>query len=343
MMSTTLETPALTPTALIELGTAFRSAKVLLGAVELGLFTVLADRPLTEPEIRDRLGLHPRGSRDFLHALVRLGLLESDGERYGNGDAADRHLVRGRPGYVGGFLQRADRVLYPAWGNFIVSLRTGESQIEGRGDDNMFARLYRRPDQITDFLAMMDALTGTVGPELSRRFDWSRYGSVLDVGGGRGNLAAVLVRDHPHLRACVFDLPPVEPVFSAHMADLGTEGRVHFRGGDFFADPLPPADVLILGHVLEDWTPERRRLLVRKAFEAVDPGGALLIYDPMLDGLRSPLPNLLTSLTMLVVTHGGSEYSIDDCRGWLREAGFAEPSVATLETNDTLVVAHKNA
>jgi hypothetical protein len=165
MRTTTVETSAHTPAALIELGTAFRGAKVLLSAVELGLFTLLAEGPLTEPEIRDRLGLHPRGSREFLHALVKLGLLEAEGDdHYHNGDAADHHLVRGRPAYVGGFLQRADRVLYPAWGNFTASLRSGESQIEGRGDDNMFARLYRRPDQIADFLAMMTPSPGLSAP-----------------------------------------------------------------------------------------------------------------------------------------------------------------------------------
>lgn len=332
-----------TPQAIVQLGMAFCSAKVLLGAVELGLFTVLVEGAATEAELQERLGLHPRGSREFLNALVRLGLLRREDDRYANSPTADRYLVRGTPTYIGSFLQRADRVLYPAWGNFTDSLRTGESQIEGSGKDNMFTHLYQEQEQMRDFIAMMDALSGTLGPELAEIMDWSPYGSVVDVGGARGNLAALLVKAHPHLEAAVFDLPPVEAAFHEYMRELGLSDRVRFHGGDFFADPLPETDVLILGHVLEDWSPDRRRQLVRKAYDAIRPGGKLLVYDPMLDDERSPLVNLLTSLTMLVVTHGGSEYSIEECEGWMREAGFAGTEIHNLDSDDILIIAHKPA
>lgn len=331
------------PASILRLGMAFCSAKVLLGAVELGVFSELRDAPATEEELRVRLDLHPRGSREFLNALVRLGLLRVEHGRYANTPAADRYLVQGAPTYLGNFLQRADRVLYPAWGNFTDSLRTGESQIEGHGDDNMFKALYQHPDRMRDFIGMMDALTGALGPELAGVVDWRRFETVLDVGGARGNLAAVLAKAHPHLRPAVFDLPPVEPAFDEHMREIGLEDRITFHGGDFFEDPLPAADAIILGHVLEDWSPERRQRLVSRTYEALKPGGALLVYDPMLDDERSPLVNLLTSLTMLVVTHGGSEYSVDDCRHWMNHAGFESIDVHWLESNDVLVVGHKGA
>ncbi|WP_306212624.1 methyltransferase [Actinoplanes sp. RD1] len=327
---------------IIQLGMDFGSAKVLLTANELHLFTVLDEHgPATEPQVRELLGLHPRGSREFLNALVKLGLLHRDEGRYRNTPAADTYLVKGRPAYVGRFLDRSSSVLYGAWGGFTESLRTGESQIEGHGNDNMFKHLYRNEEQMRDFVAMMDALNSAVGPVLAEAFDWSDRTTVVDIGGARGNLAAGLVKAHPHLRATVFDLPPVEAAFRDHIGELGLTDRITFQGGDFFADPLPTADVVIFGHVLEDWSAERRQQLISKAYEALRPGGVVLVYDPMLDDELSPLNNLLTSLTMLVVTHGGSEYTVDACRGWMRTAGFARSEAKVLETNDILVAGHK--
>lgn len=327
---------------IIGLGMAFGSAKILLTATELELFTKLEESgPATEEEVRERLGLHPRGSREFLNALVRLGLLSRENGKYGNTESASTHLVKGRRQYVGRFLDRSNSVLYKAWDGFTDSLKTGESQIEGHGDDNMFKHLYKSEEQMRDFVAMMDALNWAVGPELAKEFDWSGVKTVTDIGGARGNLLATLVDAHPHLNGTVFDLPTVRPAYEDHIGGLGLKDKIGFHGGDFFADAAPAADVVIIGHVLEDWSPERRQQLVKTAYDALKPGGFLLVYDPMLDDELSPLNNLLTSLTMLVVTHGGSEYSVEACQGWIREAGFAESSAKLLATNDILVVAKK--
>ncbi|HEX6872577.1 MAG TPA: methyltransferase [Micromonosporaceae bacterium] len=327
---------------IIELSMAFCASKVLHGAVEVGLFAELAKGPATGDELRERLGLAQRATADFLQALVRMNLIERTGGGYANTPLAARYLVPGEPHYLGHFLDRTDRVLYPAWGSFQAALRTGEAQLEEpRNPGNMFVNLYRDPDAMRHFLAMMDALTGVLGPQLAEAFEWSRYGSVVDVGGARGNLIGHLVRAHPHLTATVFDLPPVAPAFAERMEVLGLTGRVDFVGGDFFTDPLPEADVIVLGHVLEDWSTEQKQLLIKQAFQAIRPGGALLVYDPMLDEELSSLVNTLTSLTMLVVTRGGAEYTSDECRQWMVEAGFTDPSARPLGSSDILVVGRK--
>jgi O-methyltransferase domain/Dimerisation domain len=312
-------------TRVMEIGMAFCGAKTLFAAVELGVFAALQDGPLTAVQLDERLGLPGRGTRDFLHALVGLDVLAQQDGRFALTALAERHLVPDAPGYLGGFLARADRVLYQAWGGLASALRTGEPHVGvQRPGGSVFESLYRSPEAMRDFLAMMDAINGPLGPELARVFPWSRYRSVVDVGGARGNVAAQLVRAHPHLDACVFDLPEVEPAFHERMAELGAAGRIRFVGGDFFIDPLPEADVLILGHVLEDWPDEQRQLIVKSAHDAVRPGGVLLVYDPMLDGDAGGLVPIFTSLTMLLMTAGGSEYTSDECRGWLRTAGFGD-------------------
>jgi hypothetical protein len=325
------------PAAIIRLGTAFCQAKTVLSAVELGLFTALHDGPATAGQLCDRLDLHPRGTTEFLGLLVALGLLERADGRYRNSAGADRHLVSGEPFYVGGFLERASQNLYPAWGHLTEALRTGRPQAE-----TDFTHMIRDPSKLRRFLGMMDALTGLLAPELVQAFDWSMHASVADIGGARGNLVAHLVKAHPHLEAHVFDLPHLEPFFHEHMTALGLAEKVQFWPGDFFAaDPLPQADVLILGHVLHDWAPQERQVLADKAFQTIQPGGALLVYDRMLDEELTDPENLVISLDMLLTTRGGSEYTAHECRGYLETAGFAATSAQPLGDHDILVIGRK--
>ncbi|MGW0520092.1 methyltransferase [Crossiella sp. NPDC003009] len=327
---------------IIHLGTAFCDAKAVLAGTELGLFTVLAEGPATDEQVRTRLGLHGRGVRDWLNVLVSLGLLNRAGAGYGNSPAAEQYLVRGKPTYVGGFLERANHKLYPAWGRFTEALRSGQPQVAGRNGD-IFGHMSKQPAELGKFLAMMDAVNGLVGPCLAEAFDWSGARSVVDVGGARGNLLATVLKSHAHLSGTVFDLPQVQPAFDEHMSLLGMDDRISFHAGDFFTDELPPADVLIFGHVLHDWSPQQRQLLLEKAFRAMRPGGAVLIYDAMLDEELTHRVNLLISLDMLLITHGGSEYTVEECEGWLTAAGFTDVTAAPLGETETLVVARGRA
>lgn len=328
------------PNDFLHLGTAFCGSKVLLAAVELDLFTLLRDAPATEPEIRERLGLHPRGTRDWLDALVGLGVLDRSRDHYRCTPAALRYLVPDEPAYVGSFLERANQVLYPTWGRFTSALRTGTQQSEVEQGEP-YATMSKDPAQMRTYLGMMDTMNGPLSLELASCLTWETYSTLTDVGGARGNLAATIAAHHPHLTAAVFDLPQVEPFFHKHMRRTGLSGRIRFVPGDFFTDPLPEADILVIGHVLHNWPVEDRRLLVKKAYQAVRPGGALLVYDPMLDRCEPDLVNLLVSLDMLLTTQGGSEYRPEECRSWLAEAGFRVELPRRIGFTDTLIVGHK--
>jgi len=325
-----------TPAGIIRLGNAFCDAKALLTAVELDLFGVLHQGPATSEEIKDRLELHGRGLRDFLDLLVSLGLLMHRDGTFSNSDGSDKYLVREVPTYIGGFLLRSNRNLYPAWGKLDQALRTGEKQSGGE-----FEALTKMPHLLKQFIAMMDALTTQLAPELSTAIDWSPYRTLLDVGGCRGNLASHLVKAQPHLQGHVFDLPPMEPFFTEHTAAMGLSESMHFHGGSFFTESLPRADVVVLGHVLHDWAESQREFLVKRAFEAVNPGGVLLVYDRMLGAGANLVENLVISLDMLLVTDGGSEYPPEEIHRHATAAGFASVRDEPLGDYDTLVICTK--
>ncbi|GGZ68138.1 methyltransferase [Streptomyces bluensis] len=323
--------------ALLELGQSYWASKTLLSAVELGLFSLLAEKPAPEPEIRERLSLHPRATRDFLDALVGLGALEREGDVYRNSPAADLYLDQAKLPYRGGFLKMLNWQ-FNLWAQLTDLLRTGAPQTKG---PTRFDDFYSKPEAVRGFMIAMDGANALVGPALAKEFDWSGRASFIDVGGARGNLAAAIVKEHPHLRGGSFDLPPVEPFFAEHVARLGLADRLDFHAGDFFTGPMPSADVLIFGHVLHDWNDEQRLTLLRKAYDALPAGGAVLIYDALIDDERRDPKNLLLSLNMQLVTAGGSEYTGADCRGWLAQAGFERTETLPLTDADSLIVGHK--
>jgi 8-O-methyltransferase len=348
-MMTTVTKPsedtATSPAPINRIILSFCRSRLLISAVEVNLFTKLAETgPQTEVTLRDDLDLHPRYARDFLDALVSLGLLDKADERYANGALADKFLDRNKPTFVGGFLELAANVQWTAWTRFTRALRTGEVQVNSPTDNgNELFRTFveQDPDRVRRFMSAMDSHSTRVGKELAERVDWSGYTTFADLGGARGNLAANIVLGQPHLRGICFDRPPSKSFFDEHVAALGVADKVTFQAGDFFADDLPQVDVLVYGHVLHDWDTETRRTLIRRAYRALKPGGSLIIYDRMIDDALSDPDVLIFSLTVMLTSAGGSEYRVRECDQWLREAGFSDITITPILENHTFVLARK--
>ena len=330
------------PDAILQLGFAFWGSKTLLSAVELGLFTLLADGPLSAEAVTKRLALHPRGVRDFLDALVALGQLERRDDLYANTPAGTQFLDRRQPTYIGGILEMANARLYPFWGALTEGLRTGDPQNEAKQGRDLFDEIYRSPAILADFLRAMSGLSFRAANAISEKFPWADYKSFVDIGTAQGALPVALVQAQPHLTGVGFDLPAVRQHFESYVAQRGLSKRLSFHGGDFFTDALPAADVIIMGHILHDWSLEKKRLLIRKAYEALPYGGALIVYESIIDDERRKNAfGLLMSLNMLIETREGFDFTGADCMSWFKEAGFSKTRIEALVGPDSIVVGIK--
>ncbi|MBB3412174.1 precorrin-6B methylase 2 [Rhizobium sp. BK316] len=333
---------ALTPDNIMKIGMGFWASKTMLSAIELGVFTELAARPADLPALQARLGLHPRSARDFLDALVALKLLEREDGIYRNCPDTDRFLDRAKPSYVGGILEMANARLYGFWGSLTEALRTGEMQNESKHKRDFFAALYAEPERLRSFLEAMSGLSAGAAQVIAARFDWSKYATFADIGAAQGMVPVVIARAHPHLKAIGFDLPAAQPIFEAFVAEQGLADRIRFQGGNFFEDPLPDVDVIVMGHILHDWNLAEKKLLLEKAFAALPKGGAVIAYDAIIDDERRENAfGLLMSLNMLIETPGGFDYSGADCQAWMREAGFVSTRVEPLVGPDSMVIGFK--
>ncbi len=328
---------------ILQTGLAFWASKTLLSAIEMEVFTELAKRPEDLETLSGRLGLHPRASRDFLDALVALHFLERHDGMYRNTPSTDFFLDKHKPSYVGGLLEMANLRLYPFWGSLTAALRTGLPQNESAtGAADMFSTLYADPARLKGFLRAMTGISRGSNQTIASTFPWANYKTAADVGTAQGDLIVQVALANPHLACIGYDLPEVAPVFEEYVETNALASRVRFQPGNFFKDPMPSADVIMMGHILHDWNVDEKRVLIRKAFDALPQGGALIVYDAIIDDDRSKNAfGLLMSLNMLIETPGGFDYTGADCRTWMAEAGFRETRVQHLVGPDSMVIGIK--
>lgn len=334
---------SLTPDHILQTGLAFWASKTLLSAVEMEIFTELAKHPGDLGTLQGRMGLHPRGARDFLDALVALKFLQrGDDGIYRNTPETDLFLDKAKPSYIGGILEMANHRLYPFWGSLTEAVRTGESQNESKGGHDPFATLYADPAKLKEFLRAMSGVSRGANMAIAQKFPWAKYQSCADIGTAQGDLVTQITLANPHLQGIGFDLPEVAPIFEDYIAANGLAERVKFAGGSFFTDELPQADVLLFGHILHDWNLDTKLMLLNKAYAALPVGGAVVVYDSIIDDARKENAfGLLMSLNMLIETPGGFDYTGADCISWMQEAGFINCRVEHLVGPDSMVIGIK--
>jgi 2-polyprenyl-3-methyl-5-hydroxy-6-metoxy-1,4-benzoquinol methylase len=329
----------------MQVGLGFWNSRTLLSAVEMGLFTELARGGQRLSALSGRLRLHPRSAHDFLDALVAMGFLTRTGDVYSNAPDADVFLDRNKPSYIGGMLEMASVRLYGHWIHLTEALRTGRPQNEAKDDASAspFAALYADPARLKGFLAAMSGVSHGANLQIAKKAPWAKYKTFMDVGTAQGDLAVQIALANPHLTGTGFDLKPVGPIFEEYAAKNGVNGRVRFQAGDFFSEALPGGvDVITMGHILHDWDENEKRMLVKKAYQALNPGGAFIVYDAIIDDDRSKNAlGLLMSLNMLIETPGGFDYTGAQCMGWMKEAGFKDAYVEHLAGPDSMVVGFK--
>jgi O-methyltransferase domain/Dimerisation domain len=336
-----LQTHALTPNRIFETAYAFWQSKVLLSAVELDVFTVLSEGPLILETLLSRIDIHRRGAKDFFDALAALGFLRRDANGlYSNEPDADRYLDRKKSTYIGGLLKHLNARHYHNWSLLTDALRTGMPQSGALGTGS-YPALYADKGTQDLFLDGMTAGSLLAGQALAIKFHWGRYKIFIDVGTAQGCVPVEIPRVHRHLSGGGFDLPAVEPAFTSYVHKSGLSDRLRFYAVDFFSDPLPEADVLVMGRILHNWDLRTRKLLLNKAYQALSPGGALIVYDPLIDEERRVAHGVLSSLNMLLETAGGAEYTGQECESWMKEIGFERVQIEPLGELHSAVIGTK--
>ncbi|MGE5240361.1 MAG: methyltransferase [Bacteroidota bacterium] len=341
------ESPPPDPGHILQTATAFWASKVLLTAIEFNLFTVLGDRTLTAAQLGKELGIHPRGIYDFFDALVAARFLDRKGDGpgglYRNTADTATFLNKKSPAYIGGMPEMLNARLYGHWSYLGEALRTGQPYNEARYSGKpFFEEIYSDQIRLGQFLEAMSGLQAGNFRLLADKFDFSRYQTVSDIGGALALLSRILGARHPHLSLKTFDLPPVASLAQRHIDGSGMSDRIKVVSGDFFVDELPKADVVTMGNILHDWNLDKKKVLIRKAYDALPEGGALIAIENVIDDARREnLFGLLMSLNMLIELGDAFDYTGADFRTWCREAGFRRFEIISLAGPSSAAIAYK--
>ena len=337
----------LDPGPILQTAFGFWSSKVLLTAVEFGVFTALGGRKATGAKLGAELGLHPRAIGDFFDALVAMKFLDREGDGpsalYFNTPSGALYLDRHSPRYVGGILVMLNDRLFKFWHDLPEALRTGKPQNEVKhGQKGVFEELYAELPRLEQFMGAMTGLSRINFEAFAAKFDFSKFQTLCDVGGATGLLCIEAAKRHPHLQCTSFDLPPVEPIARKHIAAVGLTDRIATASGDFFNDPLPKADLITMGMILHDWNLEKKMHLIRSAYNALPPGGALVAIEALIDDARREnVFGLLMSLNMLIEFGDAFDFSGADFRKWCGEVGFKRFEVIHLAGPSSAAIAYK--
>ena len=337
----------ISPDQILQIGFGFWASKTLLSAVELELFSLLADGPKTGIDLQRATGLHPRGTYDFLDTLVALGLLQRDGGgetgKYANTPSTACYLVRQSPQYIGGILEMANARLYRFWADLTPALKTGKPQNEIKETGkSMFGALYADPGRLEQFMDAMSGISMGNFTTFAEKFDFSRYKTLADIGGATGQLSSIVAARHPHMQCRTCDLADVRPIAERRLRQRNLGGRVTAETIDFFADEFPKADIVTMGMILHDWNLENKKMLIAKAYRALPAGGALVAIENIIDDERRQNAfGLLMSLNMLIEFGDAFDFTGAQFSEWCKEAGFSRCELIQLAGPASAAVAYK--
>ena len=326
---------------------AFWPSKVMLSAVELGVFTSLGGGGKTGEQLRSDLGLHARAVPDFFDTLVALKFLERDGDgaaaTYRNTPETAAFLDRNSPTFMGGFLEMSNARLYHYWGNLTDGLKTGKPQNELKHHGtSMFAELYSTPERLEQFMDAMAGISAGNFNAFAEKFDFGDYKTMCDIGGATGQLSMLCARRHPQLSCTSCDLPEATRIAAKKIAAAGLADRVKAQPVDFFTDQFPKADVITMGMILHDWNLEKKMMLIRKAYDALPSGGAFVVIENLIDDARRENAfGLMMSLNMLIEFGDAFDFTFADFKGWCAEVGFKKFDVIHLAGPASAGIAYK--
>jgi hypothetical protein len=324
---------------LIQMGVAIWQARAVYAAAELGLADLLADGARSAAELAHATDTHAPSLYRLLRALASCGILtEAQPGRFATTPLGDA-LRDGAPGAARAtILTIAGSWQWKAWDGFLHALRTGEPGLKAAFGKNLFDFLSDERLHGARFNEAMVGMHGAVAPAVVAAYDFSRFDSIVDVGGGKGALLAGVLQAHPRLRGVLFDLAATENDARTYLAEAGLSARCEFAAGDFFAAVPAGHDAYVLAHVLHDWSDSESIAILRKCREAIPARGRLLIVEAVLPEGDTPHHGKLMDLLMLTVT-GGVERRADQFAGLLQESGFRLARICPTTTHQSIIEA----
>ena len=336
---TTPEPPPPPHMQVIQMAMGYWVSRIVWMAAKLGLADKLAKGPRSAAELAGETGTHAPSLHRLLRTLASLGILtERDGKRFALTPLGET-LRSGAPGSaLATVLTLAGPTFYRAWDEILYSFQTGKTSFEKVFGMPAFDYLAKHPDEASLFSETMVGLHGPETPAVAAAYDFSKFKTVVDVGGATGNMLAAVLSRHPGPRGILFDLPHVVREAPPLLGRAGVADRVTIESGSFFETVPQGGDAYILSHIIHDWSEAQCLTILGHVRKAIAPGGKLLIVEMVLPPGDAPHPGKLLDITMLLLP-GGQERTPEEYADLLAKAKFRLERVVATQSPVSVVEA----
>ncbi len=323
-----------TPEDIHRIATAFQQSRILLTAVELGIFTALGKNSLTSGKVAKKLETDIRATDRLLNALCAAGLVSKKKDLFSNTPAAAKYLIKGEKGYMAGLMHTSG--LWKTWSTLTEAVKKGSKATS----DSI---QKRSPDWFESFIAAMHYRASTSAFKMVAKLDLSKTSGVLDVGGGSGAYAVAFVRAQKDITATIFDLPNVVSLAKKYVAAEGLLDRINFIEGDYNKNKFGKGyDLVFFSAIIHINSLRKNQALMDKAAKALNSGGQVVIQDFIMDKERiSPPFGTFFALNMLVGTEDGDTYTEAEIKSWIKKSGFTDIRRLEGEGPASMIIARK--
>jgi predicted O-methyltransferase YrrM len=324
-----------TAESILNMTRSFMASRVILSGAELDLFTLLAEKPLTAEKAAEEKKADLRGLTILLDALTALGLVVKKNARYRTETSLVPLLSANNPDSILPMVLHLGTV----WDNWsrITDI------VLGRATASMEKKGALAPDHIRAFIGAMHVVGTKTAPQVVAAVKPGKTHKLLDIGGGSGTYTLAFLAADPEMKATLFDLPAVIEMARKRLHASGMAERVTLVGGDFNKNPLPRGhDLALLSAIIHQNSPEQNRSLYERIFQALEPGGRLVIRDYVMAPDRTePKDGALFAVNMLAGTEGGNTYTFEEIKEGLTGAGFTHINLIQVQDMSSLVEGFK--
>jgi ubiquinone/menaquinone biosynthesis C-methylase UbiE len=322
----------------------YASNALLVGIIELDLFTKLSKNPSTLSELCQITDLQERPARILLKAFTALSFLSKENDRYCLTPLSETFFVKGKPFYLGDAISifKDNQVTYEQMRR---AVRQNKPCVY-ENEDDIFEVHSQDDEKALAFTRWMHIRSLVTGSSVVENFDFSGYHQLVDVGGGSGGISIMIVKQNPHLKAAIFDMPPVCKTAEKMIAEFELAESISTISGDMFIDEFgdkfpKDTDIVVFSRILHDWPIQKCRYLLKQANNVLPPGGTVMIIESLIDESNSErLSPFLENLAMLYCTQG-EQFDKDEIDYLLQETGFNNISIEAIASNYNLITANK--
>ncbi|MFI0356826.1 methyltransferase [Actinomadura sp. 9N407] len=309
---------------LLDMAFGYMPAQIVYTAAELRLADAMAAGPRTSTELAKETGTHAPSLRRLLRALASMGVVEQRGPDLFELTPVGAGLKSDDPASVRGLLRLfCGPEVWRSWGDLAETVRSGEPAWDRLLGMSSFEFMAENEELSATFNAAMAEHTRQVAPEIIAGYDFGRFGTIADLGGGDGTLLAAVLRAAPRARGILYDLPAGLKDAERVLSEAGVADRCEVVSGDFFEAVPEGADAYLLKSVIHDWNDERATAILSSCRKAMRPDARVLLVDFVMPPMVTPenAGNIMSDINMLVVLKG-RERTEEEFRDLLAAAGL---------------------